>query len=268
MKNATLLTLSLCGLCMLNACGGGEAAKSTLPPPVSALAITSPTPPPGDVQAAYGIAGNGFQLAASGGKAPYVWSWASAHGSSLPTGLNILKSSIVGTPVLAGDYDVVVTVTDSEFPAIQTSVTYTIAITGPEPSLTITSGNPPNGTVGVDYGPSRLYKCWASPVLGWHQTCFPCTSTSGCSSLPRCQGFFPSPCRKTVFLGFTFTATGGTAPYNWTASGLPPTVALNSQTGQITGIPSTSGNYSVDVTVNDSESPPMSATATYNIGIN
>jgi len=50
----------------------------------------------------------------------------------------------------AGDYDIIVTVTDSEAPAIQTSATYTIAIAGPLSSLTITSGNPPKGTVGVD----------------------------------------------------------------------------------------------------------------------
>lgn len=110
--------------------------------------------------------------------------------------------------MIAGGYDVVVTVTDSESPAVQTSATYTITITGPPPSLTITSRSPPNGTVGVDYGPSATYKCISSPVLGWHQVCTPCTSTSGCSSLPRCQGFFPSPCRKTLFLGFTFTAAG------------------------------------------------------------
>lgn len=264
MKNAALLVVSLCGLCMFNACGGAEI---TPPPPVSALAIISSAPPAGDVQAAYGTGGNGFPLAASGGKTPYAWSWAPANGSSLPTGLNILNDSIVGTPMFAGDYDVIVTVTDSESPAIQTSATYTIAITGPPPSLTITSGNPPNGTVGVDYGPSSEYKCWASPVLGWHQVCSPCTSTSGCSSLPRCRGLFPSPCVKTVFVGFTFTATGGIAPYDWTASGLPPNLSVNSQSGRITGIPSAPGNYSVEVIVNDSESPPMSATATYNIVI-
>jgi hypothetical protein len=73
----------------------------------------------------------------SGGKTPYAWSWAPADGSSLPTGLNILNGSIVGTPMFVGDYDVIVTVTDSESPVIQTSATYTIAITGPPPSLTI-----------------------------------------------------------------------------------------------------------------------------------
>jgi hypothetical protein len=251
-------------LCMFTACGG-EITNST--PPLSALAITSSAPPAGDVQAAYGTSGNGFPLTASGGKTPYAWNWVAGDGSSLPTGLNVSNGSIVGTPMVAGDYDVIVTVTDSESPAIQTSATYTIAITGPPPSLTITSGNPPNGTVGVDYGPSSAYKCWASPVLGWHQVCSPCTSTSGCSSLPRCQGLFPSPCVKTVFVSFTFTATGGIAPYNWTASGLPSNLSVNSQSGQITGIPSAPGNYSVDITVNDSESPPMSAIATYNIVI-
>jgi Putative Ig domain len=129
MKNATLLlALSVCGLCTLIACGGGEIAKSTFAPPVSALAITSSSPPVGDVQAPYGTGGNGFSLTASGGKSPYAWNWASSVGSSLPTGLNVVNGSIVGTPTTAGDYEVIVTVTDAESPALQTSATYTIAI--------------------------------------------------------------------------------------------------------------------------------------------
>lgn len=265
MKNRLSELLAICALNLLIGCAGGGSSVTT--PPVSALAITSSAPPAGDVQVAYGASGNGFPLTASGGKTPYAWSWVPANGSSLPTGLNILNGSIVGTPMSAADYDVTLTVTDSESPAIQTSATYTISITGPPSSLTITSGNPPNGTVGVDYGPSSAYKCWANPVLGWHQVCSPCTSTSGCSTLPRCRGLFPSPCVKTVFVGFTFTATGGIAPYNWTASGLPSSLSVNSQSGQITGIPSAPGNYSVDVTVSDSESPPISATATHDIVI-
>jgi Putative Ig domain len=268
MKNARLSFVVFCGLCILNACGGGEVGKSTAPPPVPALAITSSIPPSGEVGTAYGTGGSGFQLSASVGNAPYAWNWSPGNGSSLPTGLTIVNGSIVGTPTIGGDYEVVVTVADSESPAIRTTATYRIAITGPAASLTITSGNPPNGIVGVNYGPSATYKCWASPVLGWHQTCWPCTSTSGCGSLPRCQGFFPSPCRETIFLGFTFTAAGGTSPYNWTASGLPPNLTLDSQTGQITGTPSASGNYSIDVTANDSGSPPMSAAATYDIAVN
>lgn len=172
MKNAALLAVSLRGLCMFSACGG-ETEKSTPRVRVSALATTSSTPPAGDVQAAYGTTGDGFPLTASGGKTPYAWNWAAADGSSLPTGLSVSNGSIVGIPMAAGDHDVLVTVTDSESPAIQTSATYTIAIIGPPPSLTITSGNPPNGTAGVDYGPSSADKCWASPVLGGTRSVVP-----------------------------------------------------------------------------------------------
>ncbi len=266
MKNAALFAVSLCGLCMFNACGG-ESTKSTSLPPVFALAITSPAPPVGDLQTAYGTGGNGFSLAASGGKAPYAWSWTPAAGSSTPPGLNILNGSIVGTPTFAGGYNVIVAVTDSESPAVQTSSNYTITITGPAPLLTITSGSPPSGTVGVDYGPSRIEKCYSSPVFGWHQVCSPCTGTSGCSSLPRCQGFFPSPCRKTVFLGFTFTATGGIAPYNWSASGLPPGLDVDSSSGQILGTPTTAGSYSVMITATDASSSPDQLSGTYVVDI-
>lgn len=252
--------------CILNGCGGAELVTSTHPPPVPALAIISTMPPSGDVGAAYGTGGTGFQLSASGGKTPYAWSWVAGNGSSLPAGLEIVNGSIVGTPTIAGDYSVVVSVIDSESPTIQTSTAYTIAVTSPAPRPIITSVPPPNGIVGVNYGLTVLYTCVASPVLGWHQYCAPCKSN--CSSLPRCHGFFPSPCGKLTLIAFTFTAAGGTGPYTWAASGLPTDLTLDSQTGRITGTPSVSGNYSINVKVHDSESPPLSAAATYNITIN
>ena len=136
--------------------------------------------------------------------------------------------------------------------------------------LTITSGTPPNGESGVSYGPSttEYLKCYASPVLGWHQVCTPCSSfSSGCVSLPPCRGLFPSPCVKTevVYLGVVLTATGGIAPYEWSASGLPPGLTLNSQKGLISGIPITAGSYNLTVNVHDSAVPPKLASAHYNI---
>ncbi len=51
---------------------------------------------------------------------------------------------------------------------------------------------------------------------------------------------------------YSLTATGGTAPYTWTASGsLPPGLSLSSG-GQITGTPSAGGTYQFSISVNDS----------------
>jgi hypothetical protein len=47
------------------------------------------------------------------------------------------------------------------------------------------------------------------------------------------------------------TANGGMPPYTWMASGLPPGLTINAQTGLISGKPRQSGNYNVTITVID-----------------
>jgi hypothetical protein len=55
----------------------------------------------------------------------------------------------------------------------------------------------------------------------------------------------------------TFTAVNGTAPLTWTISGaLPPGLALNAGTGQVSGTPTQWGGYPYTVTVTDSSSTP------------
>ncbi|WP_255360522.1 Ig domain-containing protein, partial [Frankia sp. EI5c] len=51
----------------------------------------------------------------------------------------------------------------------------------------------------------------------------------------------------------TFTVTGGTAPYTWSisAGSLPPGLTVNAATGQVTGTPTTAGNYTFTVRVVD-----------------
>lgn len=114
---------------------------------------------------------SGFPLSATGGVLPYTWSWAAAGGPALPSGLSVLnlpsssgctvasqfsfdlttqQDCLNGTPTLAGTYNVVLTVTDSSSPTLQTSANYSITIAPPLP-LVITSA-PPQGTVGVAYG--------------------------------------------------------------------------------------------------------------------
>jgi hypothetical protein len=46
------------------------------------------------------------------------------------------------------------------------------------------------------------------------------------------------------------SATGGTPPYTWAASGLPPGMVL-SQTGLLSGMPTSSGAFNVVVAVSD-----------------
>ncbi len=65
----------------------------------------------------------------------------------------------------------------------------------------------------------------------------------------------------------TLTATGGTPPYTWTATGLPPGLTIGNSTGTIAGTPtSLSGSpYNVTVTVTDANG--TTATASYSITV-
>lgn len=60
-------------------------------------------------------------------------------------------------------------------------------------------------------------------------------------------------------------ASGGTAPYTWSASGLPAGLSLNSSTGRITGTATTAGTSNVTVTVTDSASKTGSAQFTWTV---
>ena len=63
-----------------------------------------------------------------------------------------------------------------------------------------------------------------------------------------------------VFFSQTLSgdATGGTPPYNWTATGLPPGMSFSSN-GMLSGTPTASGTYYPAVTVTDSSITPARA---------
>jgi len=95
----------------------------------------------------------GFPFSASNGVPPYTWTWAAAQGSSLPPGLTIAPvytpsgdtPGITGSPSVAGNYQVIVTVTDSASPPAQASANYTISITPPPPPVIDTTNTPTPG---------------------------------------------------------------------------------------------------------------------------
>jgi prepilin-type N-terminal cleavage/methylation domain-containing protein len=63
----------------------------------------------------------------------------------------------------------------------------------------------------------------------------------------------------------TVTASGGTAPYTYAATGLPPGLTLNTSTGAITGTVSTAGTYSVTVTMTDAGGGTGTGTYTHTV---
>jgi probable HAF family extracellular repeat protein len=146
--NLRIFALAMCisGIAALPANSGPRSAAAIS---WGSFAITSGPPPTGTLGIAYGgthVASNresyiGFPLNATGGVPPYTWSWAAGRGSSLPPGLMVTVITlggstrccvsvvvISGTPAKAGAYRVVVTVTDSESPAVHASANYTIMI--------------------------------------------------------------------------------------------------------------------------------------------
>ena len=61
------------------------------------------------------------------------------------------------------------------------------------------------------------------------------------------------------------SATGGTAPYTWAATGLPPGLTLDTATGLVTGTPTTAGTYQATLTVRDSAGATATRTVTWTI---
>lgn len=90
----------------------------------------------------------------------------------------------------------------------------------------------------------------------------------GCSSTPKLviSGSLASSGSTGAAYTGTLTGAGGTQPYTWTATGLPPGLALSGATTTtltVSGTPTTAGTYAVVVTLTDSKS----RTATYDVSI-
>jgi hypothetical protein len=170
--------------------------------------ITTVSLPSSTVGAAYSTT-----LSASGGFLPYVWT-----ALNLPPGLTMNGSFgvISGTPTVAGNYNVIVNVTDSrsnvgtqQFPIVINAGATRVTITNPSPL--------PSATVGQAY----------SLILN---------------------------------------ATGGAAPYTWTAvSGLPTYFGLT-PFGNLSGTPNATGSLSITVRATDSNN--VSGTATLTMTVN
>jgi hypothetical protein len=78
----------------------------------------------------------------------------------------------------------------------------------------------------------------------------------------------PSGTNGMAFTPTTFTATGGTQPYTWSATGLPAGLAIFGNVLQGTPNGNTAGVYDVTVTLQDSSLPAIIVTRNYTITIN
>jgi hypothetical protein len=135
-------------------------------------------------------------------------------------------------------------------------------------ALAISTGAPPNGTVGVTYGkntPAVQYEiCRFS--LGPHIVC----SWEPSNPYPRCNfNLTNPPCwtGKTrtvyIFTGFRFQATGGVGKYMWSATNVPAGLTVDGPTGEILGTPTSPGTFNITATVTDSGNPAVQTTGNY-----
>ncbi len=70
-----------------------------------------------------------------------------------------------------------------------------------------------------------------------------------------------------AYAGATATASGGTGPYTWSATGLPPGMTMNALTGQISGTPQLSvsgpgGTSAISVSLSVTDTTPTTASRT------
>lgn len=68
----------------------------------------------------------------------------------------------------------------------------------------------------------------------------------------------------TPIASFTLSASGGTAPYTWSATGLPAGVSISSS-GTVSGTPTTAGTYAVTVSATDSKGAAGTASFTFTV---
>ena len=128
------------------------------------------------------------------------------------------------------------TYTASGLPAWLTLVGSTGVISGTSPS---TVGSTPNITVTVTDNTGAAI---TSAPLTWFVSTLKWTTIPAQTST---RGFADS-------LNVTPYDSGGTAPYAYAATGLPPGLTMNASTGVISGTPSTPGTYTVKATSTDS----------------
>ncbi len=195
---------------------GGQIAQAQVTiTAVSPLQVVPPT-------AFSGVIGVPFSgsLAATGGTPPYSWQI-----SGQPSWLSINPATGVlsGTPTAGGPVTFVATVSDSGF----------IAGGVPSASRRVLSG------AGV-VPPFQTAQANVMVTIASSALTVPATATfTGTVGVPFSQ---------------SLAATGGTTPYIWQASGLPPGLSI-SATGSLTGTPTAAGTFRFIANVSDSGTP-------------
>ncbi|WP_438871782.1 putative Ig domain-containing protein, partial [Pedobacter panaciterrae] len=261
----------------------------------AALALPAATLPNGIVGTVYPTQ---TIPAATGGTTPYTYT-----ATNLPPGLTFNPSTreITGTPTQKGTFVIPVTATDANGNSVSND--YTIIVRDP---LVLPAATLADGTVGVPYPAQTIPAATggAGPYT-YSATGIPAglsfdPLTRTITGTPTTKGTFTIPVKVTDADGNSVTrnytikvsdplvlpakvladgtagtlyatetlpsATGGTGPYTYVATNLPAGLSFNATTRQISGTPTQSGSYNINVEVTDAVG--AKATQTYALKVN
>ncbi|TDW97400.1 putative Ig domain-containing protein [Dinghuibacter silviterrae] len=278
---------------------GVVSAASTLAIAVSAPTITvaPATLPAATVGASYNQA-----VSATGGSGTYTYAVTSG---ALPAGLSLSGGTLSGTPTAGGTFNFTITATDagsftgsqaytltvnaativvspSSLPAATVGVSYSQSISatgGTSPYTYVATGLPAGLTLASDGTLSgtptaggsftvTVTATDASTGSGPYQGTQTYTLTVNAASVVVAPATLPA---ATVGVSYSqsISATGGTSPYTYVATGLPAGLTLASD-GTLSGTPTAGGSFTVTVTATDAStgSGPYQGSQTYTLTVN
>jgi hypothetical protein len=252
------------------------------------LAIQPFPPPPGQVGAFYS-----FSFVATGGSQQYQWSAIGA----LPPGLVLSASGLLsGTPVAGGTFPFTVILSDGQ---TTTSASFSVTIAS---SVAIATGSLPPAAVGRAYSAALGATGGAAPYSWFSSGNLPpgvALDLGGTlAGTPTASGTFafsvtvrdssgavatrvftitvapPAISISTAALppatagqsySTTLQASGGVAPYRWTATQALPAGLTLAPSGVLSGSPTAAGAFSIPVQVSDAAGITATATLSLNV---